>query len=55
MLRKRDIYDWVLMLMIFKIFLDAYSWIGLLACMAVALILNSVNNAIDEKQKKRLK
>lgn len=52
MLRKRDIYDWVLMLMIFKIFLDSYSWTSLLVCITVALILNSINNAIDKKQKR---
>lgn len=49
MTRKRDINDWLLWLMVLKIFMDKYDWKSLLFCLVVAVALYVANRVIDEK------
>lgn len=49
MTRKRDINDWLVWLIIFKIFIDRYGWMSLLFCLVVAVALYVANRVIDEK------
>ena len=47
--RKRDINDWLLWLMVVRIFMDKYDWKSLLFCLVVAVALYVANRVIDEK------
>ena len=49
MTRKRDINDWLLWLMVFRIFMDLYGWKSLLLCLVGAVVIYIVNRVIDEK------
>ena len=49
MTRKRDVNDWVLWLMVFRIFMDLYGWKSLLLCLVGAVVIYIVNRVIDEK------
>ena len=49
MTRKRDINDWLLWLMVLKIFMDKYDWKSLLFCLVVAFALYVATKVIDEK------
>ena len=49
MTRKRDINDWLLWLMVFRIFMDLYSWKSLLLCLVGAVVIYIANRVIDEK------
>ena len=49
MTRKRDINDWLLWLMAFRIFMDLYSWKRLLLCLIGAVVIYIANRVIDEK------
>lgn len=47
--RKRDINDWLLWLMVFRIFMDFYGWKSLLLCLVGAVVLYVATKVIDEK------
>lgn len=49
MTRKKDINDWLLWLMVFRIFMDLYSWKSLLLCLVGAVMIYIVHRVIDEK------
>lgn len=49
MTRKRDINDWLVWLIIFKIFIDRYGWMSLLLCLVGAVVLYVATKVIDEK------
>lgn len=49
MTRKRDINDWLLWFMVFKIFMDFNDWKSILVCFVLAVIAFSVTNVIDKK------
>ena len=49
MTRKRDIHDWQLWLMVFRIFMDLYGWKSLLLCLVGAVVLYVATKVIDEK------
>ena len=49
MTRKRDINDWLLWLMVFRIFMDLYGWKSLLLCLVGAVMIYMANRVIDEK------
>ena len=49
MTRKRDINDWLLWLMVFRIFMGLYSWKSLLLCLIGAVVIYIANRVIDEK------
>lgn len=49
MIRKRDINDWLLWLMVFRIFVDLYGWKSLLLYLVGAVALFVANKVIDEK------
>ena len=49
MTRKRDINDWLLWLMVFRIFMDWYGWKSLLLCLVGAVVLSGATKVIDEK------
>lgn len=49
MTRKRDINDWLVWLIIFKIFIDRYGWKSLLLCLVGAVVLYGATKVIDEK------
>ncbi len=49
MIRKRDINDWLLWLMVFRIFVDLYGWKSLLLYLVGAVALAVANKVIDEK------
>ena len=49
MTRKRDINDWLLWLMVFRIFMDLYDWKSLLLCLVGAVVLYVAFKVIDEK------
>lgn len=53
MTRKRDINDWLLWLMVLKIFMDKYDWQSLLFCLVVAVALYEANRVIDEKMEEK--
>ncbi|MCW6678181.1 DUF3310 domain-containing protein [Anaerococcus sp. NML200574] len=46
---KKDINDWLLWLMVLKIFMDKHDWKSLLFCLVVAVALYVANRVIDEK------
>ena len=48
-MRKRDINDWLLWLMVFRIFMDLYDWKSLLLCLVGAVVIYIANRVIDEK------
>ena len=48
-MRKRDINDWLLWLMVFRIFMDFYGWKSLLLCFFVAVFLYLATWFIDER------
>ena len=49
MTRKRDINDWLIWLMVFRIFMDKHDWKSLLLCLAGAVMLYIAAWFIDEK------
>lgn len=49
MTRKRDINDWLLWLMVFRIFMNLYDWKSLLLCLVGAVVIYIANSVIDEK------
>lgn len=49
MIRKRDINDWLLWMMVFRIFKDLYGWKSLLLCLVGAVVLCVATKVIDEK------
>lgn len=49
MTTKRDINDWLLWLMVFRIFMDFYGWKSLLLCLVGAVVLYVATKVIDEK------
>lgn len=49
MIRKRDINDWLLWLMVFWIFVDRRGYKSLLLCLVGAVVLYMATKAIDEK------
>lgn len=49
MIRKRDINDWLLWLMVFGIFVDLYGWKSLLLYLVGAVALFVAIKVIDEK------
>ena len=49
MTRKRDINDWLLWLMVFRIFMDLYDWKNLLLCLVGAVVIYIAHRVIDEK------
>ena len=48
MTRERDISDWLLRLMIFRIFMDFYGWKSLLLCLVEAVVIYIADRVIDE-------
>ena len=48
MTRKRDINDWLLQLMVFRIFEDLYGWKSLLLCLVGAGFLYAVTEIIND-------
>ena len=54
MTRKRDINDWLLWLMVLKIFMDKYDWKSLLYCLVVAVVIYIANRVIDEKMEDKI-
>lgn len=48
-MRKRDINDWLLWLMVFRIFMDFYGWMSLLLCLVGAVVIYVANRIIDER------
>lgn len=50
-MRKRDINDWLLWLMVFWIFMDFHGWKRLLLCLVGAVVIYIANRVIDEKMK----
>lgn len=49
MTRKRDINDWLLWLMVFRIFVDLYGWKSLLLYLIGAVALCVATKVIDKK------
>lgn len=49
MIRKRDINDWLLWLMVFRIFVDLYGWKSIGYCLLAAGFLYAVTEIINEK------
>ncbi|WP_311538338.1 hypothetical protein [uncultured Anaerococcus sp.] len=49
--RKRDINDWLLWLMVFRIFMDWYGWKSLLLCLVGAVVLYGATRIIDERMR----
>lgn len=54
MTRKRDINDWLVWLIIFKIFIDRYGWTSLLLCLVGAVVIYIANRVIDEKMEDKI-
>ena len=48
MARKRDVNDWLLWLMVFRIYRNFYSWTSFLFCLLVAAFFYAVTEIIDE-------
>ena len=49
MIRKRDINDWLLWLMVFRIYMDLYGWKSLLLCLVGAVALFVANKVVDRR------
>lgn len=49
MTRKRDVNDWLLWLMVFRIFVDLYGWKSLLLYLIGAVALFVANKVVDRK------
>lgn len=49
MTRKRDINDWLLWLMVFRLYMDFHDWKSLLLCLVGAVVLYGATKVIDEK------
>lgn len=49
MTRKRNINDWLLWLMVFRIYRNFYSWTSLGYCLLVAGFLYAVTDIIDDE------
>lgn len=49
MIRKRDINDWFLWLMLLNLYRDKHSWTDLLLCLVGAVVLYVATKVIDEK------
>lgn len=49
MIRKKDINDWLLWLMVFRIFLDLYSWKSLILYLIMAIFSYVATDIIYEK------
>ena len=50
MTRKRDINDWLLWLMVFRIFMDFHSWTSLGFCLLGAGFLYAVTEIINDEK-----
>ena len=50
MTRKRDINDWLLWLMVFRIFMDKHSWTSLGFCLLGAGFLYAVTEIINDEK-----
>ena len=49
MIRKRDINDWLLWLMVLNLYRDKHSWTDLLLCLVGAVVIYVANEVIDER------
>lgn len=49
MTRKRNINDWLLWLMVFRIYMNFYSWTSLGYCLLAAGFLYAVTDIIDDE------
>lgn len=49
--RKRDINDWLLWLMVFRIFMDKHDWKDILLCFVGAVVLYGATRIIDERMR----
>ena len=49
-MRKRDINDWLLWLMVFRIFMDLYGWKSLLLCLVGAVMIYAVTEIIKNNK-----
>lgn len=49
MTRKRDINDWLLWLMVFRLYMDKFSFLSVFLCLAMAVVLYVVTDFIDRK------
>lgn len=49
MTRKRDINDWLLWLMVFRLYMDKFSLLSVFLCLAMAVVLYIATRVIDEK------
>ena len=54
MTRKRDINDWLLWLMVFRIFMDFYGWKTVTLYLVLAVALYGADKFIDEKYFKKV-
>ena len=52
-MRKRDINDWLLWLMVFRIFMDFHGWKSLGFCLLGAMVIYIANRVIDEKMEEK--
>lgn len=48
-MRKRDINDWLLWLMVLNLYMDKNGWTDLLLCLVGAVVIYIANRFIDEK------
>lgn len=49
MTRKRDINDWLLWLMVFRIFMDFHDWKTVILYLALAVALYAADKFLNEK------
>lgn len=49
MTRKRDINDWLLWLMVFRIFMDFYGWEIVILYLVLAIALYAADKFLNEK------
>lgn len=49
MTRKRDINDWLLWLMVFRLYMDFYGWTSLGFCLLGAVVIYIATRVIDER------
>lgn len=48
-MRKRDINDWILWLMVFRIYMDKHDWLSVVLCLALAVVLYLASEALDKR------
>lgn len=49
MTRKRDVNDWILWLMIFRLYMDKHDWLSVVLCLALAVVLYLASEELDRR------